>query len=363
MNKKEAPVFIDPTTDIGFKRLFGDKENLLNFLNIIFRGRKDIVDLTYRDTERTGAADDIGTVIFDLMVETRSGEEVIIEMQAGNQRNFKKRILYYASRTISDKAPKGDRGEWGYAIPEVYTVVLMGGFRLPDSDKQQVLHDICLCDRESGKIFYEGMGFIYIELINFEKGESELDTDLDKLFYMIKNMPKLLDLPRMLNSKVFQRFFQLAKYAKLTKEEQRMYDISLKRKWDAEAVRLYQEDEREEVRVLRVEIEADKKVIEEDKKVIEEDKKVIEENKKVIEENKKLIEADKKVVEEDKKVIEENKKKIEEMMKKTTLVLQEAESKVHIEKLQIAREMKKDGFPMEKIVHFTKLPIEAIENV
>lgn len=342
MKKKGSPVYIDPTTDVGFKRLFGDKENLLNFLNIIFRGRKDIVDLTYRDTERTGEADDIGTVIFDLMVETRSGDEIIIEMQAGSQRNFKKRILYYASRTISDKAPKGDRGEWGYAIPEVYTVVVMGGFRLPDSDKKQVLHDICLCDRDSGKIFHEGMGFIYIELINFEKGELELDTDLDKLFYMMKNMPKLLDLPRMLNSKVFQRFFQLAKYAKLTKEEQRMYDISLKRKWDAEAVRQYQEEEREKDRVLRVEIEEDKKRVEEDKKRVEEDKKEIEE---------------------DKKEIEEDKRRLVGMMKKTTLALQDAKSKVHIEKLQIAREMKKDGLPMEKILQFTKLPINALESL
>ncbi|KKX46720.1 hypothetical protein [Sphingobacterium sp. IITKGP-BTPF85] len=40
------PVFIDPTTDEGFKRLFGDKVNLINFLNIIFRGRKTITDLT-----------------------------------------------------------------------------------------------------------------------------------------------------------------------------------------------------------------------------------------------------------------------------------------------------------------------------
>jgi predicted transposase/invertase (TIGR01784 family) len=54
-------------------------------------------------------------------------------------------------------------------------------------------------------------------------------------------MSTLKTLPRIMNSAVFQRFFQLASYAKLTKEERTMYDISLKRKWDAEAVRMYQE--------------------------------------------------------------------------------------------------------------------------
>ncbi|MCS3554718.1 MULTISPECIES: hypothetical protein [unclassified Sphingobacterium] len=54
-------------------------------------------------------------------------------------------------------------------------------------------------------------------------------------------MSTLKTLPRIMNSEVFQRFFQLDSYVKLIKEERTMYDISLKRKWDAEAVRMYQE--------------------------------------------------------------------------------------------------------------------------
>src|SRR5690606_235635 len=86
-------------------------------------------------------------------------------------------------------------------------------------------------------------GFIYLELVKFGKSEEESETDLDKVFFMLKNMSSLETLPRILDSEVFRRFFRLAKYAKLTKEEQRMYDISLKRKWDAEAVRLFREEE------------------------------------------------------------------------------------------------------------------------
>ena len=51
-----------------------------------------------------------------------------------------------------------------------------------------------------------------------------------------------------MNLAVFQRFFHLASYAKLTKEERTMYDISLKRKWDAEAVRMYQEGLEEQLK-------------------------------------------------------------------------------------------------------------------
>ncbi|MGJ1323174.1 Rpn family recombination-promoting nuclease/putative transposase [Sphingobacterium faecium] len=237
------PVFIDPTTDEGFKRLFGDKINLINFLNIIFRGRKTITDLTYRDTERIGATEEIGKVIFDLVVQISTGEEIIIEMQTSTQTNLKQRMLYYASKVISDTAPKGNRKSWAYAIPEVYTIVLMDGFHMPGGDRSTYFHDTCLCHRDSGQIFYEGFGFIYLELINFVKSEAEVEDELDKVFFMLKNMSTLKTLPRIMNSTVFQRFFQLASYAKLTKEERTMYDISLKRKWDAEAVRMYQQEQ------------------------------------------------------------------------------------------------------------------------
>ncbi|MBB2950759.1 Rpn family recombination-promoting nuclease/putative transposase [Sphingobacterium sp. JUb56] len=243
MKNHVQPVFIDPTTDEGFKRLFGDKINLINFLNIIFRGRKTIVDLTYRDTERIGVTEEIGKVIFDLVVQISTGEEIIIEMQTSSQSNLKQRMLYYASKVISDTAPKGNRKAWGYAIPEVYTIVLMDGFHMPGGDHKTYFHDTCLCNRDSGQIFYEGLGFIYLEIINFVKSEAEVEDELDKVFFMLKNMSTLKTLPRIMKSAVFQRFFQLASYAKLTKEERTMYDISLKRKWDAEAVRMYQQEQ------------------------------------------------------------------------------------------------------------------------
>ena len=80
-------------------------------------------------------------------------------------------------------------------------------------------------------------------MIFFVKSEAEVEDELDKVFFMLKNMSTLKTLPRIMKSAVFQRFFQLASYAKLTKEERTMYDISLKRKWDAEAVRMYQQEQ------------------------------------------------------------------------------------------------------------------------
>nr|WP_051959921.1 PD-(D/E)XK nuclease family transposase [Sphingobacterium sp. ML3W] len=100
-----------------------------------------------------------------------------------------------------------------------------------------------------------------MELINFVKSEAEVEDELDKVFFMLKNMSTLKTLPRIMNSAVFQRFFQLASYAKLTKEERTMYDISLKRKWDAEAVRMYQQEQQKQLVGLEKQLKEAKKAI------------------------------------------------------------------------------------------------------
>src|SRR5690606_26930372 len=75
-----------------------------------------------------------------------------------------------------------------------------------------------------------------IELINFVKDESSLETDLDRWLYVLKHMSKLEKLPVFLRKPIFQKLFEVAEYSNLTKEEQVMYDAALKRKWDNASV-------------------------------------------------------------------------------------------------------------------------------
>jgi predicted transposase/invertase (TIGR01784 family) len=142
-------------------------------------------------------------------------------------------MLFYAGKLISDSAPKGKRAVWNYGIPEVYVIVIMDGFRFPESREGHYLHDICLCNKENGEVFYEGLEFIYIELLNFVKTASGMETDLDRWLFLFKNISTLDSIPEaMRDNPVFERVFENAEYVKLTKKEKEMYDIELKRKWD-----------------------------------------------------------------------------------------------------------------------------------
>lgn len=230
--------FIDPMLDFSFKRIFGtdpNKDLLIALLNGVFRGHKEIVGLEYNKNEHAGDTEKIGGVIFDLTCTASNGEQFIIEVQRTAQINLKRRMLYYGSKLIADRAPRGRRKEWDYAIPEVYVIVLMDGFGMPGGDENRYVHDICLCNRDTGEVFYDDLGFIYLELVNFVKEES----DLDGWLYVLKNMSKLNKIPVYLRKPIFEKLFDIAEYSKLTKEEKTMYDTSLKRKWDTAGVLEY----------------------------------------------------------------------------------------------------------------------------
>jgi len=243
----DNPKYIDLRNDFSFKRVFGtdaNKDLLIAFLNELFQGRKVVKDIYYNKNEHVGDTEEMGGVIFDLTCTADNGEQFIIEVQRSSQYNFKRRMLYYGSKLIADQAPKGSRKKWGYKISEVYVIALMDGFPMPDGERTtEYLHDICLCDRETGKVFYDHLGFFYIELINFTKEESELKTDLDGWLFVLKNMSRLDKIPLYLRKPVFEKLFNIAEYSKLNKEEKIMYDTSLKRKWDNEAMMEYARQE------------------------------------------------------------------------------------------------------------------------
>ncbi len=235
--------YIDPLVDFAFKKIFGsdpNKDLLIDFLNEVFKGRKHIVDLIYNKNEHPGDIKDEGGAIFDLLCTGDNGEQFIIEVQRGKQTRFKERALYYTSRLISDQAPKGKRAEWGYDITGVYLVALLENFILEDSVAGAYLHDICLCNRDTGEIFYDKLGYTYIELSKFVKADTDLDTDLDKWLYFLKNMPRMDRLPVYLRKPIFEKLFSIAEYTNLTKEEKTMYDNGLKYKWDNKNVRDYE---------------------------------------------------------------------------------------------------------------------------
>ena len=231
----ERERYINPYTDFGFKKLFGtemNKDLLISFLNSLFNGtKKNITDVQYLNSEHLGDGYGDRRAVFDVYCKTEDGGRFIVEMQKAEQSYFKDRSLYYSTFAIREQAPKGK--EWDYHLEDVYTVGVLN-FRFPDNEypADKYRHEIKLKDVEDNHVFYDKLTFVYLEMPKFNKTEDELETMFDKWMFVLRNLSRLLDRPKALQDRIFDRLFEQAEIAKYTPEERREYEASIKNYWD-----------------------------------------------------------------------------------------------------------------------------------
>jgi predicted transposase/invertase (TIGR01784 family) len=80
--------YINPFTDFGFKKLFGEEANkdlLIDFLNALLPENHQIATLTYQRTEQLGNTAFDRKAIYDLYCEGVNGTRFIVEMQKAKQ--------------------------------------------------------------------------------------------------------------------------------------------------------------------------------------------------------------------------------------------------------------------------------------
>jgi predicted transposase/invertase (TIGR01784 family) len=225
--------YIDPLSDFGFKLLFGsepNKELLISFLNELFKDRKHIVDLIYNKNENHGPQNEYRTSVYDLTCTGQDGEQFIIEVQRIHQTYFKDRAIYYTSTLIHDQGPKGENN-WDFRLKEVYLIGIMD-FCFDDTRPQTYLHRVHLTYEATKTVFYNKLGYIFIEIPKFKKSEKGLKNDLDRWLFVLRNMSRLEKIPVYLNKRIFEKLFKIAEVSKLSKEEYMSYERSLMAKWD-----------------------------------------------------------------------------------------------------------------------------------
>ena len=217
-------VFIDPCTDYGFKRIFGDEELLINFLNSLLEGERVITKLEYMNNERVAKQKDERRVIYDLYCKTDTGEHIIVEMQKRSQKHFKDRALYYSACSIVEQGTKGD---WNYELTPVYGVFFID-FVLDTDVSDYYCKDVTLVEKYSGKVFSNKLRHIFIELPQFMKSKSECDSFFECWIYNLANMKEMNEMTFKDRDAIFGRLEEIASRANLTKEERAQYEYEWK---------------------------------------------------------------------------------------------------------------------------------------
>ena len=177
--------FADPTNDIAFKKIFGDKnqkEILISFLNAIldFKDNKLIEDVTIVNPYQVPKIEELKETILDIKATNQAGEQFIIEMQKKDLGDFAKRSLYYTSKAYVEQLNKGN----DYAkLKKVYFIGILN-FKMFENKSFISRH--LILNKETHSQDLDDFEFTFLELSKFNKDLHQLETILDKWLYFLK---------------------------------------------------------------------------------------------------------------------------------------------------------------------------------
>ena len=109
---RSKPVFLDPTIDWAFKRIFGSLEShdiLVGFLNdlLLHAGQPVIQSLTIKDPYLPARLKDLKETAVDVRAVLSDGTEKLIEMQLFPTSGFTQRLNYNAAKVMAGQLRRG----------------------------------------------------------------------------------------------------------------------------------------------------------------------------------------------------------------------------------------------------------------
>jgi predicted transposase/invertase (TIGR01784 family) len=219
-------IFLDPRTDIAFKKLFGDmahKNILINFLNSVL-GRQEgykIVDVTINDPHNTPETPAFKASIVDVRCTDQSGFQYIVEMQVTEQKDYGARALYYSSFAFTRQLLKSEK--YKQLMPVIFVGILdFALFKNPD----YISHHAIL-DTKTFACELQSLEFHFIELAKFNKPLEDLDTILDKWIYFLKYADSLSTIPKSLQEPIIKEAFDVLEQGNWSRGELEAYDAYL----------------------------------------------------------------------------------------------------------------------------------------
>ena len=130
--------YLDPKTDLTFKRVFGEhKDLMISFLNAMLplEDGKDVVDIEYLEPEMIPLNPGKKDSIVDVRCKDTMGRQFIVEMQLYWTNAFRKRALLNTCKAYSMQA---DKGMAFSDLKSVYTLNIINDTAFDDEEYYRV---------------------------------------------------------------------------------------------------------------------------------------------------------------------------------------------------------------------------------
>jgi len=96
-----------------------------------------------------------------------------------------------------------------------------------EEEKEEVIERVSLMWERTKTPFSKKMKFAFVELPRFRKTAEELETNVDRWLFTLKNLSRLKDRPALVQGKIFEKLFELAEIKQLTEENMKQYKKSV----------------------------------------------------------------------------------------------------------------------------------------
>jgi len=212
--------FLDPKTDITFKKLFGNehRKNLtISFLNSVLERQEGnlITEISFKDTANLPLTIDKKISFVDINCVDQQKNNYIIEMQMVFQKDFLARSQYYASLVLSRQLQV--RGAYyDSLVPVIFVAIL--NHTLFKNHNNVISHHF-ITDAKTHEVDLKHLEFHYVELPKFIKTVDELETIADKWFYFLKEADNLEVIPQTLKNKEIQEAFHVLESSQWNQDE------------------------------------------------------------------------------------------------------------------------------------------------
>jgi len=238
--------FISLLSDYGFKVAFADESNTLflrRALQALIQSEIPIKKVQFLRNEFVGITEDSRGGVFDLVCEDEKQRTFIVEMQLGYYKHFIQRAKFYAFQRFNTLVEKGK-----YQFDNLTPIYCIGFLAKGIFPKSGEYYHFGRLMNQKGEELDQQITHIIVEINKFEKKENDIQSDLDKLIYIMKNLENIKgvdQLPKFLTEDWIEQAMKKLDKSQMTPDQRMHYEMMLAK--NATIIEILKEDERKKV--------------------------------------------------------------------------------------------------------------------
>ena len=210
-------------------------------LQALIQSNSPIKKVKFLRNEFVGSTTQSRGGVFDLICEDELKRTFIVEMQLGYYKHFIQRAKFYAFHrfnTLIEKGPfKFDK------LTPIYCIGFLAKDIFPQSDEY---YHFGRLKNQIGEELDNQITHIIVEISKFKKQEKEIQSDLDKLIYVMKHSGKIKgldELPEFLTEDWIEQAMTKIDESQLTPEQRCNYKMMLAK--NGSIIEMMQEEKRQ----------------------------------------------------------------------------------------------------------------------